>query len=488
MPPLLWLRCLIQVLRAGEPIAVGLSIFSGGKAVAVHVFIGPTLPGEAVLEVLPSAVLHAPVAHGDLLRMPFTPADVVVIVDGYYHQSAAVRHKEILAVLDAGVKVIGCSSMGALRGAELDVHGMVGNGYVYEMFRDGVVDADDEVAVAHTPAPEYKKLSEPLITMRHVVARAVEEGLASSGDGDAVIAVARKLAYTSRSWRALGSVISRDAPELSQVFTRIEELRTALGTEFDVKAADALNTLRRLDELVSGARAETSPHNGEAENVFVREWRADYEGALVHDVHVSNGEILRYQQIYLADFPRRWQAFALERIAASSEADDPAASIEDRAVAAAAACGLTSEALTTEQQAAWLTAAERSGAGAREQIVKVLRRSFSTPSLAHDLMAADPDLVRDADAQKAVAEAISINLEVATWGPAHSIDHVKPEVLRGHLAGIWKVPADDDELIAAARDRGLKSLDEAIRAARPFYLRAHFNTIADASAPGGQAV
>lgn len=460
---------------------VGLFDLSGGCAVAVHVFAGPTLRGEAVLEILPGAALHAPVAHGDLLRIPFTSADVVVIVDGYYHQSAAVRHKEILALLDVGVPVIGCSSMGALRAAELDAYGMVGNGRVYEMFRDGLVDADDEVAVAHTPAPEYRKLSEPLITVRHVVRRAVEEGLASPLHGDAVVGLARELAYTSRSWRALGAVISRDAPELSQVFKRIEEFRTAHGSGLDVKAADALDTLRRLDELVSGGHGGTSSYKGEAENVFVRDWRADYEGVLVDDVHVGNGDVLRYQQIYLLGFPGWWQEFALEGVAASSEDGDPEASVEDRAVAVAATCGLTPEALTTEQRAEWLTAAERSGAGAREQIVKVLCRSFSTPCLAYDLMAANPHLVKDADARKAVAEAISINREVESWGPTHSIYHVKPEVLRGHLAGVWKVPADDDELIAAARDRGLKSLDAAIGAVRPFYLRAHFNAIADAS-------
>lgn len=454
----------------------------------MHVFVGPTLPDEAVLEVLPGAVLHAPVAHGDLLRIPLTSGDIVVIVDGYYHQSAAVRHKEILAVLDAGVRVVGCSSMGALRGAELDVHGMVGNGYVYEMFRDGVVDADDEVAVAHTPAPEYKKLSEPLITIRFVVARAVEEGLVSAADGESIVAFARKLPYTARSWRALGTVILRDAPELSPALMRTEELRTTRRAEFDVKAADARNTLSRLDELAPAVRPEASPlDDGELENVFVRDWRAECSGDVVDDVYVSNGDVLRYQMVYLEDFPRVWQAFALERIVETSEAAVPAATTEDRAVAVAAANGLTAEALTADQRAEWLTAAERSGATAHEQLITVLRRSYRSPSPAHDLMTAAPHLVSDAGVQKAVAEAILINREVATWGVTHHIDHLKPEVLRGHLAGVWGVPANDEELVAAARDRGLRSVDDAIKAVRPFYLRAHFNATADATF-GGQPV
>ena len=42
--------------------------------------------------------------------------------------------------------------MGALRAAELHPFGMVGIGQVYEWYRDGTIDADDEVAVAHGPA------------------------------------------------------------------------------------------------------------------------------------------------------------------------------------------------------------------------------------------------------------------------------------------------------------------------------------------------
>ena len=99
------------------------------------------------------------VTHGDLLRLGPVRGDVVVIIDGYYHQRASVRHKEILALLADGVAVLGCSSMGALRAAELATYGMVGNGAVYRMYVDGVLDADDEVALAHTSAPDHRGLT-----------------------------------------------------------------------------------------------------------------------------------------------------------------------------------------------------------------------------------------------------------------------------------------------------------------------------------------
>ena len=74
------------------------------------------------------------------------------IVDGYFDTVPSVWHKEILVAMQRGVHVFGASSMGALRAAELHPFGMVGIGQVYEWYRDGTIDADDEVAVAHGPA------------------------------------------------------------------------------------------------------------------------------------------------------------------------------------------------------------------------------------------------------------------------------------------------------------------------------------------------
>src|SRR5882724_867704 len=108
----------------------------------VHVYTGPTLSRAEVLNIVPSAIIQPPVEHGDLLRVRTQPGDVVVLIDGLFHQVASVRHKEILQVLADGVRVVGCSSMGALRAAELYPYGMIGNGSVFEMYRRGVVDAD----------------------------------------------------------------------------------------------------------------------------------------------------------------------------------------------------------------------------------------------------------------------------------------------------------------------------------------------------------
>ncbi|TVT40867.1 hypothetical protein FNH05_23330 [Amycolatopsis rhizosphaerae] len=41
------------------------------------------------------------------------------MIDGYFHHVPSVQHKEILYAQHQGLMVVGCSSMGALRAAEL---------------------------------------------------------------------------------------------------------------------------------------------------------------------------------------------------------------------------------------------------------------------------------------------------------------------------------------------------------------------------------
>ena len=69
---------------------------------------------------------------GDVLAALAGPAAALVLIDGYYFTVPAVTHKELLYALDAGVRVIGAASLGALRAAELAPLGMTGVGRVFE--------------------------------------------------------------------------------------------------------------------------------------------------------------------------------------------------------------------------------------------------------------------------------------------------------------------------------------------------------------------
>ena len=63
------------------------------------------------------------------------------------------------------VKVFGSSSLGALRAVELGKYGMIGIGKIFRLFRDGILESDDEVAVTFTDYTNYK--SEALIDIRY---------------------------------------------------------------------------------------------------------------------------------------------------------------------------------------------------------------------------------------------------------------------------------------------------------------------------------
>ena len=63
--------------------------------------------------------------------------EIIGLIDGVFHQESAVAHREILAAIKKGVRVVGSSSMGALRAAEMDTLGMTGIGEVYRMYKSG---------------------------------------------------------------------------------------------------------------------------------------------------------------------------------------------------------------------------------------------------------------------------------------------------------------------------------------------------------------
>src|SRR5262249_22679622 len=137
----------VAVVRARAP---GARPPGDPRVTRVFVFLGPTLPVGRARELL-DAVYLPPVQQGDVLRLLGRAPRVIGIVDGYFDTVPAVWHKEILLAMAEGVHVFGAASMGALRAAELHPFGMVGVGRVFECYRDGVLTADDEVAVAHGP-------------------------------------------------------------------------------------------------------------------------------------------------------------------------------------------------------------------------------------------------------------------------------------------------------------------------------------------------
>ncbi|MEU5125075.1 TfuA-like protein [Streptomyces mobaraensis] len=449
----------------------------------IHVFLGPTLSPEEARQAVPGAVVHPPIRHGDLLALHLGPGDTVVVIDGVFHQTAPVRHKEITDALRRGARVIGASSMGALRAAELWQCGMEGVGLVFGMYARGDLDADDEVAVGHLPSGDYRALTVPLVNIRWTIANAVAEDALTAGAGDVLLEVARSLHYTQRSWGALVHTASRTHPEAAEAAVALRAFAERRPDLSDLKHRDALLALAHAREPRPGGPVPADiPAPLVPRTMYLERWRALHRpataapGGQVADV----GELdqLRFQQLYTPDFPGRYRRFALRRIAGGGAGHADVASTDDSALAdaalkAAEERGITADRLPDGAWASWLTEEERASGDARSRLLTLLVRSFRVgPGAApfNDV----PAELRDEDgawalSAGAVAAADRLNTQMARTGRRRTPRHLPGALVRRHLADVWRATGPDG-LAAAAHDRGFFSLEEAEEAARRFVL------------------
>jgi len=220
------------------------------------IFLGPSLD-IAQARALCAADYRPPVRMGDVYRAACERPRSIVIIDGLFERVPAVWHKEILYALDRGIAVYGGSSMGALRGAELDAFGMIGIGSIYRDFASGVLTDDDEVAVAHGSAETgYLATSTALVNLRSGLARAVIDGLLDEEQARSLIAASKARFYPERSWEALLA----DAPECGMDTDQVAALRAWLAAKQpDQKREDAIEVLQTVARSRLAQQVPTRP-------------------------------------------------------------------------------------------------------------------------------------------------------------------------------------------------------------------------------------
>jgi TfuA protein len=210
----------------------------------IIVFLGPSLERETAEQILP-AEYRPPAKRGDLLRAAEEGATIIGLIDGVFHQESAVAHREILAAVKKGVKVIGASSMGALRAAEMDTLGMTGIGEVYRMYKNGELISDDEVALVFDPETGLS-LSEPLINIRFTLRDAERQGIITPQDHASLLSAAHSVFYPQRTYSrivsASGAAIS---PETQVQFLSWVKLHAC-----DRKREDAVEALRYIAGII----------------------------------------------------------------------------------------------------------------------------------------------------------------------------------------------------------------------------------------------
>ena len=174
------------------------------KSVRKLVFLGPSLDIAEARGICPQAEFRPPIRFGDLYALGREAPGHVLIIDGVFHDSTPVWQREILRLLRDGWLVLGAASMGALRALELEPYGMIGLGTVFQWYRDGEIEGDDEVALLHGP-PElgYPPLTLPLVDVRDDLARLRERGELNASQLAGILAEFKCMGFERRSPDAL---------------------------------------------------------------------------------------------------------------------------------------------------------------------------------------------------------------------------------------------------------------------------------------------
>ena len=201
------------------------------------VYLGPSLSHAEAAGLL-EADYRPPIKRGDL---PSHYEGTVVIIDGEFGQSLSVSPNEILSLLDRGTTVIGASSMGALRAAELYPFGMKGYGWIYEQYRSGRIIADDEVAIAYSPL-DLRPVTVPLVNVRYWLGELEAAGHLEAKVSRRMLASLRRVFYADRTAQRVRLELEKivGADELRRLYN------ISGGGINDVKAADARQVLMHL--------------------------------------------------------------------------------------------------------------------------------------------------------------------------------------------------------------------------------------------------
>ena len=115
-----------------------------------------------------------------------------------------VWHKEILWAMAQGIHVYGAPASARCAPPNSHPFGMGGVGRIFEAFRDGILEDDDEVAVLHGPEElGYPAVTEAMVNIRATLDKAVAEGVLDAGSAARLTEIGKALFYKERSWDAI---------------------------------------------------------------------------------------------------------------------------------------------------------------------------------------------------------------------------------------------------------------------------------------------
>ncbi|MDL2271024.1 TfuA-related McrA-glycine thioamidation protein [Methanobrevibacter sp. OttesenSCG-928-I08] len=188
-------------------------------------------------------IYKKPIKRGDILEDIKINPDIIVIIDGVFHQSPAVGHKEILEAIKRDILVVGASSMGALRASELDSLGMIGIGYVYNEYSNGNITSDDDVAVVLDP-DTLEQLSEALVSINYILNQAENENIINSAEKEEIIKITKSIYYPKRTYSNILKKVDLNDKKKDNLISFIRNSK-------DIKKEDSKKVLEYIKKRIS---------------------------------------------------------------------------------------------------------------------------------------------------------------------------------------------------------------------------------------------
>jgi TfuA protein len=209
------------------------------------IFLGPSLPWSHACTLL-DADYRPPVKRGDVYLAAREKPPLIGIIDGVFLTTLPPSPLEVLEALRAGVPIMGSSSLGALRATELESHGMIGVGSIFQMYRRRQLIADDEVALIFSPE-DYRPLSEPMVNIRHALSSALRAGIIDKRQRQVLVRIGKSFYFPERSWPHLFQAAAADFSTET-----LEALKEFISTgDFDLKKQDAIHLLRVATDFLN---------------------------------------------------------------------------------------------------------------------------------------------------------------------------------------------------------------------------------------------
>ncbi len=208
----------------------------------IIIFTGPSLNHDEAGKIL-DADYRPPIKRGDVTEALNDDPDIIGIIDGVFHQQPAVSHREILEALKKGITVVGGASMGALRASELDDFGMIGIGYVYNQYKNGHIESDDDVAIVINPL-NLEQLSDSLVSMAYNFKMMLDEGIISEDEFNKLFKTAKSIFYPKRTYDLVFKNVDIDD-------IKIGELKKFLDEHgIDIKQQDAIDVVKYIKNMI----------------------------------------------------------------------------------------------------------------------------------------------------------------------------------------------------------------------------------------------